>query len=185
MNNKSTDDAPVRILWTTQSHGIPSEDNQRNIAAVLNLLNSTSNIDLAIKLHPEEDQTAEMYSCLCERFENVRIYDGNANLYDLLVDCDILLTKTSTTAIEAAIIGKDIIAMDFSKGELNPYVKTGIAVGVFSEEELAQTVDNLVHDSILKDRLKQARKKYVHRFIGDFDGFASDRIALLISSLID
>lgn len=185
LDNKSTDDAPVRILWTTQSHGIPYEENRRNITAIFDLLNNTNNIEVAIKLHPEEDQTAEMYSCLCEKFENVKIFDGNANLYDLLVDCDILLTKTSTTAIEAAVIGKDVIVMDFSKGELNPYVKTGIAAGVFSEGELTQAVDNLMHDSILKDRLKRARKNYLYQFIGDFDGFASDRIALLISSLID
>lgn len=88
------------IVWTTQS--FPSQVN-RTLLTWLRQAVANQPLTLLIKRHPSDT------ACYKELPHNIKIADDRYMLYDLLTAADLVLTVSSTTGIEAALLGKGLL----------------------------------------------------------------------------
>jgi CDP-glycerol glycerophosphotransferase (TagB/SpsB family) len=170
------------VLWCTQTHSLSLDENISSINAVYNVMDSIKdNTQLIIKLHPEEDQSAPLYrkSCQCEPV----ILGKDVDTYTLLFACDLMITKNSTTAMEAVILNKPVIILNLS-GEPDSvnYVHEGVALGVYNPANLSSAIEKLLDDGSI---LHEKREKYIKRYLYKVDGKATERVVNLIESLLD
>ncbi len=172
------------IVWTTQTHGLPLQENERNIAAVYNAVKSLNEIQLVIKLHPGENQKAPLYKK--NKSYNPVILDREANTFELLYVSDAVLTRHSTTGVEAIMLDKPVIVMNLSGAlDLVPYVESGAALGVYNDDQLIPAIKDALYNKEVREKLAEARRKFVYDHAYIQDGQASKRVADLIIQMIE
>lgn len=170
------------LLWCTQTHDLSLNENISNINAVYNTMTQLKEeTQLIIKLHPGEDQEAPNY------YNNTSyrpmILKNDVDTYSLLFVCDLLITKSSTTAIEAVILNKPVVILNLSRepNQVN-YVREGVALGVYNPVDLLSAIEKLIEGS---STLHENRNNYINKYLYKIDGKATDRIVNLIKSMLD
>ncbi|MFC1804914.1 CDP-glycerol glycerophosphotransferase family protein [Candidatus Omnitrophota bacterium] len=141
---------------------------------------------LVIKLHPADNNQRLVYSiCKDTGIKNVSVIK-NINLPDLIAASELLVTIFSTTGLEAIMLDKPLIIANLSKirAEVIPYVSSGVAVGVYRQEDIASAVRDVLNNKSLQQRLKAAREKFIPEHIQHFDGRAAKRLADMIREMI-
>jgi CDP-glycerol glycerophosphotransferase (TagB/SpsB family) len=158
------------------------KENRENVEAVCAAVKSLENVGLVVKLHPAEDQDAPLYkenhSC------TLVIVNGSENISESLFVCDAMITKSSTAAIEAAILNKPIIVLNLSgEPDIMPYVKEGVALGVYKKQDLVPAIKQALYDEKTRENLAKHREKFVYEYAYIQDGKASERVANLVLRL--
>lgn len=185
---KNLNPSKKTVVWATQTHGLTEEENKKNIIAMSELLENSSEINLLIKFHPAENQKETIYDGLEKKHQNCLIINNEhvlSDLSELLSLSDILITKNSTTAIEASLMDKDILIVDYVRKSKNRYVEDGIAIGAYEPIQVKQEIYKLLNDDKLKEKLLKQRKKFNYRYNYLNDGKASVRIARIIEKEIE
>lgn len=174
------------IVWTTQSHGLTKEENEKSFNAVYNAIKELSDdVQLVIKLHPNEFDLT-LHKEIAKEVGIKPIITKDIDIYEILYACDIMLTKHSTTAIEAMILNKPVITMNFSKeADPMPYAESGAALGVYKEEDLIINIKKALYDKQTQEKLKKAREKFVYEHAYKQDGKATERVCDLIEEMIE
>ena len=173
------------ILWTTQCHGLNQEENIKNFIAVFKTMQNLDNVILIIKQHPGEKKVhTKMIKAYIKKYKlkNVILVPKNSDTYEQIFVCDLMITKDSTTGMEAVALNKPVIVLNLS-GEPDrvEYVKEGIALGVYKEEDLKPTIEKLLkNDSVLRKN----RKKFIRKYLYKIDGKATERVVNLIEKMI-
>lgn len=173
------------ILWTTQCHGLTMKENVANFETVFNCMeNIKENITLIIKQHPGETNkyTKMIYRILKKYKINVVITAKDADTYELIYACDVLMTKSSTTALEAILLDKPVIVLNLSgEQDVNNFVQEGVAKGVYNQKSLEPTIVNLLSN----DDLKIYRQKFISQYLFKNDGMATSRVIQAINRIIN
>ena len=170
------------ILWCTQTHGQSLDENISSINAVYSTMASIKDdAQLLIKLHPEEDQNAPLYR------ENTQyqpmILKRDVDTYALLSICDLMITKNSTTAMEAVILNKPVIILNLSgEPDRMNYVHENVALGVYDPANLSSAIEKLLDDSSI---LHEKREEFIKKYLYKVDGKATERVVTLMKSLLD
>lgn len=184
LKNYKIDSSNKIILWTTQCHGISNEENLKNFKAVFDTMQNIKNVTLIIKQHPGEGKryTKMLEDCLNDYTLNAVVMPKNSDTYEQLFICDLLITKTSTTAMEAVALNKPVIILNLS-GDSDPvdYVKEGVAFGVYNEEDLKPAIEKLVEDDF--EQAKN-RKEYIEKYLYKIDGKAAERVVSFLIQII-
>ena len=172
------------ILWTTQCHGLCDEENVKNFEAVFDTMQNLKDITLVIKQHPWE---GKRYIKMIQKYlnsykMNAIITPKDSDTYEQLFVCDLMITRHSTTAMEAVALSKPVIILNLS-GEPDPveYVKEGVALGVYDEKDLNATIDKLLKDD---SELAKNRNEYIEKYLYKIDGKATERVVNLIEKMI-
>jgi len=170
------------VLWCTQTHGLSLDENVSSISAVYSTMASIKgDTQLVIKLHPGEDQNAPLYhgNSQCEPI----ILGKDVDTYALLFACDLMITKHSTTAMEAVILNKPVIVLNLSgKPDQVNYVREGVALGVYDPANLPSAMGKLLDDSSI---FQEKRGEYIKKYLYSTDGKATERVVNLINILLD
>ena len=173
------------ILWTTQCHGISDDENVKNFKTVFGTMQNLKDVTLVIKQHPNE---GKRYTKMIKDYLNKYGIDAvvtqkNSDTYEQLFVCDLMIARHSTTAMEAVALNKGVIILNLS-GEPDSveYVKEGVALGVYKEEELKQAIEKLLKDD---SGLAKNRKKYIEKYLYKIDGKATERVTNLITQMIE
>lgn len=173
------------VLWTTGCPDISDEENVNNFKAVFETMQNLKNVTLIIKQHPGE---GERYRKMIEEYlYNYKISavvaPKNSDTYEQIFICDLMITKTSTTAIEAVALNKPVIILNLSGNhDIIDYIKEGVALGVYKEEDLKQAIEKLLKDDT---DLAMNRKSYIEKHLYKIDGKATERVADLITQMIE
>ena len=165
------------IVWTSQGD-LSEPETRENIASFLSILKSFPQISLFIKPHPNENDLS-IYEPLtgCRNVTLSREID----LYKLLNVCSIMITKNSTTAMEAAALDRPVIVLNLSgEPDIVDYVEEGIALGVYRSEDLVPAVRALLKDDSTQ---KANRAKYIERYLYKIDGNSSRRVANFVQKV--
>ncbi|MFC1992246.1 CDP-glycerol glycerophosphotransferase family protein [Chloroflexota bacterium] len=172
------------VTWMTQSHSYTAEENKRNITAVYDAIKPFRNVQLVVKLHPGEGQRAALYRE--DKTLKPTILGGfGAITFELLYISDIVITHYCTTAIEALMLNKPVIVIDFSGTPISvPYTESGAAIGVYEENVLASTLKEILYNEEARQRLAEAREKFISENNYKPDGLASQRVANLIKQVV-
>lgn len=172
------------VLWATATHGYSHEENMSNVQAVYGALKRIPDLKLFIKLHPAESRNQFYYKTLQEAPFETKVF-SNADLVGLLSQCDALIVRDSTVAIEAAILGKNIIVMNLSGyPDSVDYVSSGIAVGVYERQDLEGAIRRALYDANTQKKLALAREKYLYDHTYLQDGKAAERLADVIKQTL-
>jgi len=174
------------IVWTTNSHAYRKEANEKLFQTVCETFKELSkDFELVIKLHPNEFDTT-IHKEIAKKVGVVPVIIKDIDVYEILYACDLMLTEFSTTGIEAAILNKPIITLHFAgHPDLGEYVKKGVALGCYKEEDLIINIKKALYDKETQEKLKKAREKFIYEHAYLQDGKATERICNLIEEMIN
>ena len=167
---------PLLSFWNRKDH-------KEFVAAIVTSTDNFSDEELVIKLHPEEH--IEDYQAILKEIgrENI-VLCKDVDIYDLINACSLLMTVHSTTAMEAIILHKPVLCIDFTgRCPIEVYTESGAAIGVKQKEELVPAIRRSLYDRQTNEQLEQGRKRFLKEHIYKPDGQTSQRVAELIIHL--
>jgi glycosyltransferase involved in cell wall biosynthesis len=170
------------ILFTTDN--ITLSETKEMLTGVISAVLKMNDVQLVIKVHPRED--AEPYQEIAKKYRDSSIHVvKDTDLYALISNCELLVTKFSTTALEAMMVDKPVVTINLS-GQPTPvpYAEEGAALGVFRHEDIEQAIQKALYDEETRYKLKAGRDKFVRRWAGEPDGKAAQRIVMLMKGMI-
>lgn len=171
------------VLWTTQCIGLSDEENIKNFRAIREATNKLNGFVIIIKQHPGEGgkyiQMISQHLDLPQR--DIILVPKTADTLCLIHTCDVMITKWSTTAIEAVAFDKPLIIMNLGdEPDKVEYVKQGIALGVYQQEDLAPAIEKLVNND---SDIAEHRKEYIEQYLYKIDGKATLRVLDIIKEV--
>ncbi|MEK6973635.1 MAG: CDP-glycerol glycerophosphotransferase family protein [Nanoarchaeota archaeon] len=151
-----------------------------NLARACNELN----IKLVLALHPADKE--EFYKNICSKNNwSLLVNKDFSNLFSLISYSELLITKASTVAIEAMIIGKPIVTMNFTTApDRLPFAKLGAAIGVYKPEDLKSVISGILNDESTRKKLMKHAEAFLIDYIYSLDGRSTERVVKLIKGLI-
>jgi len=159
-------------------YGSRQEYDRYILESMLNLFSRRHDIQLIIRLHPMED--GRMQATLIEgRRVPVAIVKGEKD--ELVWASDLFVTVNSTTALEALILGKQVLMLDVSDAGV-PSVDLGNAVVKFRLDDLHTCIEAAIDRPITASRLR-AIAQQVERHANTVDGRASARVMDVLRDL--
>jgi len=175
------------IVFASQPHDnkiYKIEEKRKMFRALIEVMPSLPNKKLVIKLHPYESD--ELTNGVRKGFDrNNVVVVKDVNIFDLIGVCDLLITKFSTSAMEAILLGKPVIIMNLGgMPDIFPYVENNVALGVYRSEDLLPAIKRILEgDKMYKEFLAE-RERFVRKFAFRLDGKATERVADLIRGMI-
>jgi len=174
------------ILWTTQCHGISEEENIKNFKTVFETLQNLKDVTLIIKQHPGE---GKRYTKMIKEYlnkynlaRNAIVTPKDSDTYEQLFVCDLIITRHSTTAMEAVALNKPVIVLNLSgEPDVVDYVKKGVALGVYEENDLEHAIKKLLNDD---SELAKKREEYIKKYLYKIDGKSTERVVQLIEKML-
>ena len=137
---------------------------------------------LLIKFAPSDRISKIHIEMLKEAAGDEIIFVTDADPSYVLTICDVLVTFSSTMALEAMILGKPAIIIDFrGKNLYNPFAELGKPLIVSTKEEFTHCLDYLFRDKQARSNLEKI-KEFAYRYAHIPDGQASRRVANLIET---
>jgi len=171
------------ILWTTQCHDLDDSENIRNLSCISASIKSLDNALLIIRQHPNEtkEHTKRIHDYIQKYQLKALLMPRTLDIYELLYSCDLLMTKHSTTAVEALILDKPVLILNLSgRPDVIDFVKEGVAKGVYDEDDLEDTIKSLLAND---SDLKKMRPRYLYKYLYNKDGNATARVIELIKEI--
>ncbi len=164
------------LLYTSQP--IAKEDSDKILRAIVSAVSKLPDFQLIIKLHPAEIKVNhDILSMVDEKIIVIK----DINIYEIINVSDIMITYFSTTALEAMIMEKPVITINLTgKKDIIPYVQSGAALGVYSEEALIPVIKSVFEDRQLRAQLDINSKKFVYQNAYKIDGMATERVLNII-----
>ncbi len=172
----------LNILFATQP--IDIKLNLDIIELIGSFVEDFAHIHLIVKPHPGENTKA--YYQVAKRYKQVILHDSREDIARLIACSDALITMFSTVGMEAELLDKPIICLNFANEETKPvYVSSGVAIEVKNLDELIPAIKDALYNEEVRARLAEARKKFVYQHAYLQDGQASKRVADLIIQMIE
>lgn len=141
-----------------------------------------------IKPHPDDGLSYEQY-----RSKNISLVPPDFHLYEILRSSDLVMTVSSTTAVEAAATGVGTLVLqppmpyDYHlnyNGYAQHLVKADAGFVISSAEELIARLQQLLVDSGCRERLAMKSKHFLHSTLTIGDEKPGYRLAQLIKRLL-
>jgi glycosyltransferase involved in cell wall biosynthesis len=171
------------VAWMTATHAFSPGENRRYIESVYSAVSSLGDSQLLIKLHPGENQRAPLYT-KNRMLEPVIVDKYGLTTFELLNAADAVITNGwCSTAIEAIMLGKPVIALDCDGGSLPPYVECGAAVSACDKEAVVSALENILHNDDIRRWLAEGRRRFIAAGGYITDGGASHRVVDLIKRM--
>ncbi len=128
------------------------------------------------------DQNFDIYKELIKEFgvNNASVVK-HYNLFNLLLSCDCLITKYSTVGLEAMILGKPVICLNFYQDKIH-YILNKAAFELSNCNELPLLIKEIFENPLLKSK---ERKKFVEKYNYKNDGLATKRVYRIIINLLN
>jgi len=169
-------------IFTTDNIALDETENM--LTGVINAIMKMEALQLVVKVHPREG--IESYQRLAEQYHDPRVHVvKDVDLYALISGCELLITKYSTTALEAMMIGKPVVTINLSgQPDPIPYAEEGAALGVHRHEDIGPVILKALYDEETRRRLKTGRDRFVREWAGQADGKTSQRIVTLMKEMI-
>ncbi len=142
-------------------------------------------VQLVVKLHPREKRNA--VARIAEEAGLHRLCIVQAYpIVPLLFACDLLITRFSSTALEAMMFGKPVVTVNFDREpEVFPYARSGAAVNVTSAEDLPRVLEQVLNDEEFRSQLTTRRREFVQDQAALPLGKAAERVADFAEAILE
>jgi len=156
------------------------------VKAVFEVTRNRSNCLVCVKTHPGDSSMTESYKEEAKHAGNifVKFY---ANQFDeLLAACDVLISGSSTTVLQATLLGRATICANFSEEpDRYPYVKHGASLPARDSQELSHSLDVLLSDAGSSDADRR-RRAFLCRHLGPtVDGRSANTLMEFVRPLLE
>jgi len=142
-------------------------------------------VRLAIKQHPSDAPiTINLYRTLLQAGDDrvVLIPHGQHRLDELLVACDLMVTRDSTVVFEANLFDRPVVTINLSdEDEELPYAATGGARGIYRYEDIGSALEAVLGEESARREMAAQRAGFLALHTGPGDGRATERIAAVIA----
>lgn len=166
-------------IWT-------KEKRKQFLFSIINAISELPYVQFVIKLHPREtiNDYKEILSGI-ETNSRILLYK-DVDLYGLISVSDIIMTVLSTTALEAMILDKPVIIVDFfNESKRMPYAGSDAVIVASNPGDIVPAIKDLLYNKESRRKIAEARKTFVYENAYKIDGEASQRIADLIRQTIE
>lgn len=174
---------PSKKILVYCTENLPLTETQRMAYAICNAVKGFLDVQFVIKVHPSE-LSLSVYDTVLKQVGIRALVTKEADIYEVLYVCDLMMTGYSTTALDAMILDKPVITLNLTglKDPI-PFAESGAAIGVYSEKDLKQGIKNGLYDDSTKVRLRRDREKFVYEQTYLSDGKATERIVNLTEEM--
>ncbi len=134
------------------------------VIAICELCKDRSDMVVAVKMHPNDRSLSYCRQrCQVLKAENTLFFDDRFD--DLLEACDVLISGTSTTILEATVMGRKTICVNFS-GEQDPYpfAEEGPSIGARTYKELEEALSTVF--DVPAEAFDERRRAFLERHLG-------------------
>jgi UDP-N-acetylglucosamine:LPS N-acetylglucosamine transferase len=169
------------IVYCTDN--FPKNEATELAVIVCNAFKKLQNVELIIKIHPMEDE--KLYKHVTKELAVEALLLKKIDILDVLQIADVMVTSFSTAALDAMVLGKHVITLNFTgKPDKLPYVSSGSALGVYDPEKLPNALNAALYDKDIKAALDKNMKRLVEQYVYGLDGHSGDRVADLICQMV-
>jgi UDP-N-acetylglucosamine 2-epimerase len=164
------------VLWATQLNGQSERENRCTIETIFETIQALKDVTLIIKQHPDErDIDTKMLKDHLKKYDISFYFSSKfSDIYEQIFVSDIVISKFSTTIIEAILLNRPSIVLNLGgEQDVIDYVKEHIALGVYRKEDLKPTIEKLLIDD---EELVRNREKYIKKYLYKLDGKAAERV---------
>ncbi len=147
--------------------------------AFVRAVESLPGVRALVKPHPAERAAPYEAVLRAEGSTRVRVLPPSADLIELLVAADALVTVESLSAVEALVLDRPVLVLDMPTN-LRELVEAGAALGVAQGADPREALEALLCDDATRAALAEARRRYRHDVAGGLDGQATARIVELL-----
>ncbi|HEY41123.1 MAG TPA: hypothetical protein G4O18_04595 [Dehalococcoidia bacterium] len=140
---------------------------------------------LIVRPHPGDRHPEDIRQVVRDARQGNILY-SDIPLIHQLPAADILLTHSSSSALEAMIFNKDVVIYNpTGRPEVVPYAQEGAAFKVERKEELVPVILEVLANDSQRTKLTESRREFVSRCAGPIDGRATQNIADIILKMIN
>lgn len=164
-------DTPLAVL--TVKHSELSGE----LDAIDGALTSLTDLHLIIKPHPAE--TEATYATWAGGRPRLTILPVTTSLAACLAAADVVLTRNSTVAIDALVLGVPTVVMGLPTN-LSPFVDAGAMAGAATAEELRLALERVLYDRDARGRLLATGRAFAQAHQMHAGGRAAERSADVI-----
>lgn len=148
---------------------------EANLRAICKAASTMKDKEFIVKLHPFADEMIDVISMVKEEAPEAHILK-NADTYKLLRECGVVISTESTVIMEALILDKPAIVIEFLKrGESVPFIESGAALGVWKPEDAYPALRAALFDEGVRERLRAGRSRFLKEYLS-FHGNASKQL---------
>jgi UDP-N-acetylglucosamine 2-epimerase len=147
--------------------------------ALVRAVESLPGVRMLVKPHPAEPATAYDAVLRREGGRRARVLPAGSDLVEALHAADALVTVESLSAVEALVLGRPVVVLNMPT-HLRELVDQGVALAVAAGEDPAPALRAVLFDAAVRERLAEARARYLSDFAMGVDGRATARIAALL-----
>lgn len=171
------------IILATQLPGWTEEANKNLLYVVYKAMKKFPDQKLVVKMHPSNFSNLPYKIAKETKTNPVIIKD--IDHYSLIKAANALITISSSIAFETMILKKPIIITNLNKeADPTPYVKEGVAFGVYNEKDLPKAIEKVLNKEGTEDMLKR-QKKFIYNYLYKVDGKSTDRVINLINKMME
>ena len=150
----------------------PQRDPELRFQAGFDVFRAASELSkskLIGKLHPRESEDMEYYHEIAKKAGCTNyILDATSDLYQLIANCDVLITCFSTVGTETVYFHKPLIILDHLNQDIMGYAAEGVAFQATDGNSLSRILAGILNGSLEIDRTKYDDfiQKYAYRIDG-------------------
>ena len=122
---------------------------------------------VCVKVHPKtRGVSSEGYRALAQQVGAANVLCFDDQFDDLLASCDVLISASSTTILEATLLGRRTICVNFSGApDRYPYVQDGASIPARSHSEVEEALETAL-SSRGGAHLEDERRRFLDRHAG-------------------
>src|SRR3989344_1270200 len=166
-------------------------DNDENWISNFIKFCNKNNFEIIIKIHPTykvasqnvSEKKIELISSKCEKMKYMITND--LELSTLLSASDVVLTDWSSVGLEAILLDKPLLQVNFTNEEIETYVRYfdfGASIHITNYKELENITNQILIEEKNLEQLKLGRKKITEQYNFRNDGKAAQRIYEILTS---
>ena len=169
-------DYPLTVISLNNGYGFYTKRYAKDIFSIVSQFND---VHLKIKPHYNDEDVWRKYLNSFEKSVSYELLSHKANIFELLIAADLILTIESTVICEAIILKKPVIVLNYSPEELcSPeYDDDGLILHARNPGDLSRMVRQALEDQQYREELAKSQEKHFVRYAGSFDGHNADRVA--------
>jgi hypothetical protein len=181
-------DGQFMVLFASQPYQVggfkTSDIRLEMIKAIINATFSLARVQLVVKPHPIED--VSILRRIIGHTSRVVLVECVADISLLIKSCDVLLTFTSTVALQALYIGKPVLNVAFPESGLaSIYLESGATWVSRSDKEIRLQLQELTGErrELEIAKKEEARRRFVRDWAYLPDGEAAGRVGKKILNM--
>lgn len=164
------------ILFTSQnvSRDISQAEKDYTNWVLFNTVKKFGDTKFVYRPHPIEKK--ELLLKLFDGYRNKNfVLDDEGDLEELIALSDVVVTVSSTTALDAIILGRPVVSLNVSsKTNLATYVADGAVLEATSGSELYDLVNRILKEDDFKNKVINNQRKFLKRYISKWGDDAKE-----------